>query len=212
MLWELPQREIGGLLPDWPALVEQVEWARCAEGATAHNRVRDGHDEQRGHEGHCGDRDNRPHGSAGHFLADFVDRHRPSLDRPSEHTCVPKRVEQLRKYRHDVEVLPGEVVLRPTVEHKGQFQYKVVADALEGEFSEKDNAAAVANWKKARGFRPVLIQMALIPALMHALDRIKTASEITRRNLIRLFNSLAAICFLGRYAAIAWCVDRADGA
>jgi threonine aldolase len=35
LLIELPQREIGGRLPEWPDLVEQIEWAR-ARGAAAH--------------------------------------------------------------------------------------------------------------------------------------------------------------------------------
>ncbi len=34
-LWELPQRDLGGQLPDWPELVEQVRWARD-RGAAAH--------------------------------------------------------------------------------------------------------------------------------------------------------------------------------
>lgn len=35
VLWELPQREIGGLLPAWEALTEQIDAARVA-GAAAH--------------------------------------------------------------------------------------------------------------------------------------------------------------------------------
>ena len=35
VLWELPQREIGGQLPDWDDLVDQVGWAR-GRGAAVH--------------------------------------------------------------------------------------------------------------------------------------------------------------------------------
>lgn len=35
VLWELPQRELGGLLPDWPALCTQVEIAKT-RGSAAH--------------------------------------------------------------------------------------------------------------------------------------------------------------------------------
>ncbi len=34
VLWELPQRELGGLLPEWDDLVAQVEWARRRKIAT----------------------------------------------------------------------------------------------------------------------------------------------------------------------------------
>jgi hypothetical protein len=30
LLLELPQREIGGQLPEWQDLVRQIEWAACA--------------------------------------------------------------------------------------------------------------------------------------------------------------------------------------
>jgi threonine aldolase len=35
VLWELPQRDLGGQLPDWQDLVDQVAWAR-GRGAAAH--------------------------------------------------------------------------------------------------------------------------------------------------------------------------------
>ena len=35
VLWELPQRDLGGQLPDWDDLVEQVDWAR-GRGAAVH--------------------------------------------------------------------------------------------------------------------------------------------------------------------------------
>ena len=35
VLWELPQRDLGGQLPDWDDLVNQVEWAR-GRGAAVH--------------------------------------------------------------------------------------------------------------------------------------------------------------------------------
>jgi threonine aldolase len=34
VLWELPQRDLGGQLPDWDDLVEQVDWARSRGAAT----------------------------------------------------------------------------------------------------------------------------------------------------------------------------------
>ena len=35
VLWELPQRDIGGQLPDWDDLIDQIEWAR-GRGAAVH--------------------------------------------------------------------------------------------------------------------------------------------------------------------------------